>query len=325
MSSKRNSSNEIRITRIYDAPVELVWDAWTDPEKVAQWWGPRGFTITHHRKELRPGGIWHYTMHGPDGTDYINKTLYHEVEECKKLVYDHGGNDERAPLFRVTALFRSIGDKTEINLSFALRTPEEAASMRQFIKAAGGNATWDRLAEFLDKTTLERDCFVINRSFDAPVEQVFSLWTDPDQLSLWLPPSGFEMRFIEKKILAGETAFYCMTNHSDMTLYGKMQYLEIQAPHRLVYIQQFCDEHGNQGYHPKLPVWPAKMLTTVQFTSEDADATRVTVHWMPHGQTNSQEIQAFLDLRPSMTQGWTGSFDKLETLLSSREVQPTPS
>jgi uncharacterized protein YndB with AHSA1/START domain len=62
----QNKSNEIRITRIYDAPVRAVWDAWTDPAQAAQWWGPRGFTLTTHSKDLRPGGSWVYTMHGPD-------------------------------------------------------------------------------------------------------------------------------------------------------------------------------------------------------------------------------------------------------------------
>ena len=66
---------------------------WTDPEQVAQWWGPRGFTLTTHSKDIRPGGHWDYTMHGPDGVNYPNQTKYHEVEECSKLVYDHGGND----------------------------------------------------------------------------------------------------------------------------------------------------------------------------------------------------------------------------------------
>ncbi|MCL4854649.1 MAG: SRPBCC domain-containing protein, partial [Bryobacteraceae bacterium] len=103
--SPTSKPNEIRLIRVYDAPAAIVWDAWTDPDRVAQWWGPRGFTLTTHSKDLRPGGIWHYTMHGPDGTDYPNKTLYHEVEEQKKLVYDHGANDERAPLFRVTVTF----------------------------------------------------------------------------------------------------------------------------------------------------------------------------------------------------------------------------
>ena len=97
--SAKNKSNKIEITRIYDAPVKLVWDAWTDSKQVAKWWGPRGFTITTHSKDLRVGGHWAYTMHGPDGVNYENKTIYHEVEKYSRLVYDHGGNDESAALF----------------------------------------------------------------------------------------------------------------------------------------------------------------------------------------------------------------------------------
>src|SRR6478752_3467991 len=86
-----SKSSEIRITRVYDAPVDAVWDAWTDPAQAAQWWGPRGFTLTTHAKDLRVGGHWTYTMHGPDGADFHNKTKYFEVEPQRKLVYDHGG------------------------------------------------------------------------------------------------------------------------------------------------------------------------------------------------------------------------------------------
>ncbi len=70
----RNKSSVISLTRVYDAPLQMVWDAWTIPEEVAQWWGPRGFTITTHSRDLRTGGHWPYTMHGPDGTDYENTT-----------------------------------------------------------------------------------------------------------------------------------------------------------------------------------------------------------------------------------------------------------
>src|SRR5690606_36868179 len=137
-----NKSNGIHITRVYDAPVEVVWDAWMDPEQVAKWWGPRGFTITTHGKDLRPGGYWHYTMHGPDGVDYLNKTIYHEVEKHKKLVYHHGGYDDRPPLFRVTVLFSEHNGKTKLEMTMVLETAEKATEMRQFIKNAGGNATW---------------------------------------------------------------------------------------------------------------------------------------------------------------------------------------
>ena len=69
------NANDIHITRTYDAPVALVWDAWTDLNQLNQWWGPRGFTITTKSKDMRPGGTWDYIMHGPDGTDYPNHLL----------------------------------------------------------------------------------------------------------------------------------------------------------------------------------------------------------------------------------------------------------
>src|SRR5215470_4122299 len=122
----KNRSNEIKITRIYDAPVAAVWDAWTDPDQVAQWWGPRGFTLTTHSKDLRPGGTWDYTMHGPDGTDYPNLAQYHEVEKNALLVYDHGGSKDRPPLFRVTVRFEEIQGKTKMDMTMALPTPEAA-------------------------------------------------------------------------------------------------------------------------------------------------------------------------------------------------------
>ncbi len=316
--SPTSKPNEIRLIRVYDAPVEIVWDAWTDPDQAAQWWGPRGFTLTTHSKDLRPGGIWHYTMHGPDGTDYPNKTLYHEVEEQKKLVYDHGANDERAPLFRVTVTFAESGGKTTMDMTMALRTAEEAQATREFIKKAGGNGTWDRLAEYLDKQIAGRDVFVINRSFDAPVDVLFTMWTDPERLAKWLPPVGLDMEFREVDIRAGGSAFYKMTDHADVTMYGRIEYKEIVEPSRLVYTQQFCDREGNISRPPMVPVWPATMHTKVLLTAEGSNSSRVTVTWKPVGEFTPDELAAFLEHRPSMTQGWTGSFDKLEALLEAK-------
>jgi len=64
------ADREITITRVFDAPREMIWDAWTDPEQNVKWWGPRGFTSTIREMDVRPGGVWKSTMHGPDGTDY---------------------------------------------------------------------------------------------------------------------------------------------------------------------------------------------------------------------------------------------------------------
>src|SRR3954471_12933864 len=97
--SATSESKDINIVRIYDAPLRAVWDAWADPAQTALWWGPRGYSITTHSKDLRAGGSWAYTMHGPNGEVYENKTRYLEVEPLAKLVYDHGGNDDRPALF----------------------------------------------------------------------------------------------------------------------------------------------------------------------------------------------------------------------------------
>lgn len=307
--------NEIYICRTYDAPVEVVWDAWVDVDKIAQWWGPRGFSLTSHSKDLRPGGTWVYTMHGPDGTDYPNVTVYYEVEPCRKLVYDHGATKETSPLFRVNVLFSEQDGKTTMEMTMVLATPEQAEATRKMIKKMGGTATWDRLAEFLEKENASRDLFVINHSFNAPVEAVFEMWTKKEHFVKWLPPAGFEMEILEGDIAVDSSIFFRTTDHKETTLFARMAYQTIDCPNRLVYTQSFCDSEGNPGHHPSLPIWPATMLTTVCFASEGANGTRVTVNWEPYGEASVAEVKAFLNLRSSMTQGWSGSFDKLETLL----------
>jgi uncharacterized protein YndB with AHSA1/START domain len=310
-----NRSNEIRLVRLYDAPVAIVWDAWTDPEQVKYWWGPRGFSLTTHSHDLRPGGHWRYTMHGPDGTDYENRTLYHEVVRHTRLMYDHGGNEDRPPLFRVTVLFSETDGRTRMDMTMTLETPEAATEIAGFIKKAGGNATWDRLAEYLEQEASGKALFVINRSFDAPVERVFAAWTDPRQIARWLPPSGFDMEYLRADIRSGGNSFYRMSNGS-LTMYGRAEYLEIEQPRRIVYTQQFCDEHENVSRHPLAPTWPATMLTHIDFVEEGPERTRVTVRWEVHGAATADEMDTFVKGRAGMTLGWTGSFDKLEAVLA---------
>ncbi len=313
----KNNSNEIKISRVYDAPVKLVWEAWTDPKKAAKWWGPRGFTITTHSKELKPGGTWHYTMHGPDGTDYPNKTLYYEVEKYSKLVYDHGGYDERKPLFRVTVLFSENKGKTKMEMTMTLPTPEAARETEKFIKKAGGNSTWDRLAEYLEIESSGKEKFVINRSFDADIETMFEKWTNPKHVVAWSGPIGATMEYIDVDIRTGGKSFYKMPNNGTL-MYGKVEYLEVKRPDKIVYVQYFTDEKGNRARHPMAMTWPENFLTTVTLASEGSDRTRVTVEWEPHGNVTKEEMDTFIGARAGMSQGWGGSFDKLEEYLERK-------
>lgn len=314
----RNKPNEIYLTRIYNAPVKAVWDAWTDPKKAAKWWGPRGFTITTHSKDLRVGGQWKYTMHGPDGVDYPNTTTYFEVETYKKLVYDHGASDDRPALFRVTVLFSEKSGKTTMEMTMALATAEAAEQTKKFIKLAGGNSTWDRLGEYLDEENLGKNVFIINRSFAAPLQKMFELWSNPEHFAKWLPPTGFRMELLKVDMKVGGGLFYMMTNDEGVTMHGRVHYREITSPNRLVYTQEFCDEQGNMSRHPFAPIWPETMLTTVTLSEEGPNETRVTVEWEPTGKITREELEAFMKERGGMTQGWTGSFDKLDEYLAKK-------
>src|ERR1700749_3162066 len=93
MAPAKSKSNELKIVRVFDAPVGKGWDAGPDPAQVGLWGGPRGITNTTHSRDLRPGGKWIYTMHGPDGTNYPNTTHYFEVKEHEALEYDHGASE----------------------------------------------------------------------------------------------------------------------------------------------------------------------------------------------------------------------------------------
>jgi uncharacterized protein YndB with AHSA1/START domain len=313
----KNKPNELYINRVYDAPVAAVWDAWTDPKQAAKWWGPRGFTITTHSKDLKPGGHWHYTMHGPDGTDYPNKTKYFEVEKHKKLVYDHGANDEQAPLFRVTVEFSENKGKTKMEMTMTLPTPEAARETAKFNKKAGGNSTWDRLAEYLEKESSGKEKFVVNRSFDTDIETMYEMWTDPKHFEKWLPPAGMDMEFVRADLRPGGSTFYFM-HGNNVKMYGRTEYLNFDKPHGLAYVQEFCDEHEKPARHPMMPTWPAKMLTTVQLSEEGPGKTRVTITWEPAGDVTKEELETFIKMRGGMSQGWGGSFDKLEGYLANR-------
>ena len=93
-------------------------------------------------------------------------------------------------MFRVTVLFSETSGKTKMDMSMALPTPEAAEETRKFIKKAGGDSTWDRLAEYLEKESSGKDQFVINRTFDAPLEVMFEMWTNPKHFSKWLAADG---------------------------------------------------------------------------------------------------------------------------------------
>lgn len=140
---------EIKITREFDFPRELVFGAYTDPDKIGQWWGPNGFTTTTHSMDFSVGGKWEYTMHGPDGTDYPNWVLYKEIISPEQIVYDHGGEIGEPAHFKTTLLFEDLGGRTRLTLRMVFPTKEARDKTVEFGAIEGGNQTLNRLEKFL--------------------------------------------------------------------------------------------------------------------------------------------------------------------------------
>jgi uncharacterized protein YndB with AHSA1/START domain len=153
MAAENNESTadrEVVITRVIDVPRELVFDAWIDPEHIGEWWGPRGFTITTHEMDVRPGGVWRFMMHGPDGVDYPNRIEYLEIVRPERLVFDHGGEVKDESEFHVTVTFEEESGKTRLTMRSLFATAAEREKVvREYGAIEGGNQTIDRLVEYL--------------------------------------------------------------------------------------------------------------------------------------------------------------------------------
>jgi uncharacterized protein YndB with AHSA1/START domain len=142
---------EIAAARVFDAPPDVVFRMFTDTKHVSNWWGPRGFTTTTHSVDLRPGGVWRFTMHGPDGRDYPNRVTYTEVVEGKRLAYQHNGEAEHDPVqFRVLVTFDDLGGgRTQLNMRMTFPTPEARDFVSKYGAVEGLTDTLARFAEQL--------------------------------------------------------------------------------------------------------------------------------------------------------------------------------
>lgn len=152
------TGREVVITRVFDAPREMVWEAWTDAEQIVKWWGPHGFTLTIDAMDVRPGGVWKSTMYGPDGTEYLNDCVFTEVVRPERIVYTliPGRKRDRTAQEpdRVQAswLFEAQGRKTKVTLRMLFPSAEARDCFaREYKVVEGGNETLDRLQDHLTR------------------------------------------------------------------------------------------------------------------------------------------------------------------------------
>jgi uncharacterized glyoxalase superfamily protein PhnB/uncharacterized protein YndB with AHSA1/START domain len=127
------AERELTISRLLNAPRELVWEVWTKPEHIKNWWGPNGFTNTIFSMEVKPGGVWDFIMHGPDGTDYKNKSIYKEIIKPERIVFEHV-----SPKFTATITFEEKNGKTLLTWNMLFETKEQFEKVVKTFKADEG-------------------------------------------------------------------------------------------------------------------------------------------------------------------------------------------
>jgi uncharacterized protein YndB with AHSA1/START domain len=256
------SEQEIVITRVLDAPRELVWKAWTEPDRLMRWWGPNGYSSPAAKIDLRVGGDYLYCMRTPEGNDTWSGGTFREIVPMARIVAtDHFADEQgnRIPAstyglegdwpddLLVTVTFEDLGGKTKLTLRHAGFPAGDMPGMA----TEGWNQSLDKLAESLADADRE---IVISRVFDAPRDVVFSAWTDPAHVAQWWGPNGFSTTIHEMEVRPGGAWRFIMHGPDGVDYKNRIVFREVTPPGRLVYAH---DDDGEGA--------SAEFLTTVTF------------------------------------------------------------
>jgi len=203
------NKRDLTVTRIFDAPRELIWKAWTNPRLLMRWWGPKHFTAPVSKIDLRVGGRYLHCMRSPAGKNYWSTGAYREIVPLERLALTDSFADEKGnvvpaahyemagdwPLeLLVTITLEERGGKTTLMLRHEGIPTEDMRDLTY----AGWSESFDKLAEILLAKSLTsivaepgKQEFVITRVFDAPRALVFKAYTDPDRIRDWWGPQRF--------------------------------------------------------------------------------------------------------------------------------------
>ncbi|OAQ39732.1 ATPase [Pedobacter psychrophilus] len=152
----KQEDNIIIHTRILNAPRELVWEVWTTPEHIKEWWGPNGFSLTTRTMNVKPNKTWDFIMHGM-GQDWDNKIEYLEVRKPDFLTYKHTGEKSDDYNFTVSILFEDLEGKTLLTMKSVFKSKAIIDELNRKVNAIeGGKQTLNRLESYLEILVIKR-------------------------------------------------------------------------------------------------------------------------------------------------------------------------
>jgi uncharacterized protein YndB with AHSA1/START domain len=291
VSAEAQADREIVTIRVVHAPRALVYRAWTEREHVARWWGPKGFTNTFDVFDPRPGGAWRFTMHGPDGKDYKNHSVFVELAPPQRIVLDKVSR----PIFRMTATFDPERGGTRVTFRGTFETAEECARIKAFA-ADANEELMDRLELELARMAAPGPAreFTFTRLIDAPRERVYAAWAEPERMAKWFAPRPFALVVHAMDFRPGGRFRMAMRgpDGSDFPFSGR--YGEILPAERLTW-------SGELGGGP-----PEQVSTVVTFRDEGRK-TRLDVRQTFHVVT--PDIAQALE---GADAGWNMTLDQLQ-------------
>ena len=143
------TDREIHTERVFDAPRDRVFAAYTDPELIPQWWGPRDSTTVVDQMDLRPGGSWRFVIHHADGRENAFRGTYREISAPERIVQTFEWEGMPGHVAVETATFEDLGDRTKVITTSLFHTTEERDGMLESGMESGANETYARLDELL--------------------------------------------------------------------------------------------------------------------------------------------------------------------------------
>lgn len=310
--------NELYLIRIYDASVQQIWQAWENPISVNQWWGPRGFSITTTSKELKSGGSWIYTMHGPDGGNYPNRSYYHIAEINKRLFYDHGISENSPPMFQVDVNFIPISglqeklDRTKMEMKMIFTNSDLAQRTKKYIKMANGDSCWDRLAEYLSISKSNKNIFFIQKDFNFNIEKIIPAFKRANILSKW---------YTSDEILNSTNQ---LNNQPNLSVPTDLKNKELNQnnPNFSDMKNKIPNEFSfkfslgpNDFFYPRTGSFTCDFNANMDLFAIDDNNTVVRIAWELTDKASELEKQKFNNLLSEFTVEWTKYLDNLEIYL----------
>jgi uncharacterized protein YndB with AHSA1/START domain len=264
------AKNEIMITRVFEAPIELVWDAWTKPEHLSKWWGPKHYSSPDPKIDLKVGGSLLWAMQAEDGKRHFTGGVFREIDPPSKLICDTWFADQAGKKIRpaeigfpgdwdgettIAVELEDLGGRTRMTVHQS-GIPEEMKGMNR----AGWGTSLEKLAE---SVTDERSV-VVNHTFDAPRKLVWEVFTRPEHVDKWWGPDGFSNRTHSMEFRVGGAWKHTMVGPDGTEFPNYSEYTEIVEPELISY------RHGTDAEHEMF-------RATITFT-EWMGKTTVNIH-----------------------------------------------